>query len=55
MIYLFKPERVEPPDPRHPDYDVRADVWSLGISLVSNLIEHFLKRIKINLKEQNFL
>jgi len=28
------PERVEPPDPLNPDYDVRADVWSLGISLV---------------------
>jgi len=28
------PERVEPPDPSNPDYDVRADVWSLGISLV---------------------
>lgn len=28
------PERIAPPDPMHPDYDVRADVWSLGISLV---------------------
>lgn len=28
------PERVEPPDPMNPNYDVRADVWSLGISLV---------------------
>ncbi|KAK3739594.1 hypothetical protein QZH41_011221, partial [Actinostola sp. cb2023] len=28
------PERIDPPDPIHPDYDVRADVWSLGISLV---------------------
>lgn len=28
------PERIEPPDPRKPDYDIRADVWSLGISLV---------------------
>ncbi|XP_060525167.1 dual specificity mitogen-activated protein kinase kinase 7-like [Cylas formicarius] len=27
------PERIEP-DPRNPDYDVRADVWSLGITLV---------------------
>ncbi|XP_071493793.1 dual specificity mitogen-activated protein kinase kinase 7-like [Diadema setosum] len=28
------PERIDPPDPNNPDYDVRADVWSLGISLV---------------------
>uniref|UniRef100_A0A8D8URX9 mitogen-activated protein kinase kinase n=1 Tax=Cacopsylla melanoneura TaxID=428564 RepID=A0A8D8URX9_9HEMI len=28
------PERIEPPDPRKPDYDIRADVWSLGITLV---------------------
>lgn len=28
------PERIEPPDPNKPDYDIRADVWSLGISLV---------------------
>lgn len=28
------PERIDPPDPMNPDYDVRADVWSLGISLV---------------------
>lgn len=27
------PERIEP-DPANPDYDVRADVWSLGITLV---------------------
>ncbi|KAJ8938472.1 hypothetical protein NQ318_004112 [Aromia moschata] len=27
------PERIEP-DPQNPDYDVRADVWSLGITLV---------------------
>ena len=25
------PERIDPPDPTKPDYDVRADVWSLGI------------------------
>ncbi|CAH1786522.1 unnamed protein product, partial [Owenia fusiformis] len=28
------PERIDPPDPNRPDYDIRADVWSLGISLV---------------------
>ncbi|XP_075227600.1 dual specificity mitogen-activated protein kinase kinase 7-like [Lycorma delicatula] len=28
------PERIDPPDPRKPDYDIRADVWSLGITLV---------------------
>lgn len=30
-----QPERIDPPDPTKPDYDIRADVWSLGISLVS--------------------
>ena len=29
-----QPERIDPPDPINPDYDVRADVWSLGITLV---------------------
>lgn len=28
------PERIDPPDPMNPDYDVRADIWSLGITLV---------------------
>ncbi|OWF39499.1 Dual specificity mitogen-activated protein kinase kinase 7 [Mizuhopecten yessoensis] len=28
------PERIDPPDPLRPDYDIRADVWSLGITLV---------------------
>ncbi|XP_046669559.1 dual specificity mitogen-activated protein kinase kinase 7-like [Homalodisca vitripennis] len=28
------PERIDPPDPRKPAYDIRADVWSLGITLV---------------------
>ena len=28
------PERIEPKDPRNPVYDIRADVWSLGITLV---------------------
>ena len=29
-----QPERIDPPDPQRPDYDIRADVWSLGITLV---------------------
>jgi len=28
------PERIQPPDPSKPDYDIRADVWSLGVTLV---------------------
>lgn len=28
------PERINPPNPSKPDYDIRADVWSLGITLV---------------------
>lgn len=32
--FILQPERIEPPDPSHPDYDIRADVWSLGITLV---------------------
>ena len=34
IVFLFvQPERINP-DPTHPNYDIRADVWSLGISLV---------------------
>ncbi len=28
------PERIDPIDPTNPVYDIRADVWSLGITLV---------------------
>lgn len=28
---IFQPERI---DPKKPEYDIRADVWSLGITLV---------------------
>lgn len=31
---FHQPERIDPPDPTKPDYDIRADVWSLGITLV---------------------
>ena len=30
----MQPERIDPPDPTRPDYDVRADIWSVGLSLV---------------------
>lgn len=33
-VAYMAPERIDPPDPTSPDYDIRADVWSLGVSLV---------------------
>lgn len=39
-LLCLQPERIDPPDPTKPDYDIRADVWSLGISLVFHL--HFV-------------
>lgn len=30
----MQPERIQPEDPQCPTYDVRADVWSMGITLV---------------------
>lgn len=33
-MFFMQPERIDPPDPTKPDYDIRADVWSLGITLV---------------------
>ena len=30
----MSPERINPSNTAQPDYDIRADVWSLGISLV---------------------
>ncbi|CAF4498332.1 unnamed protein product [Rotaria sp. Silwood1] len=30
----MSPERINPSNPEKPDYDIRADIWSLGISLI---------------------
>lgn len=37
-LFSFQPERIDPPDPQRPDYDIRADVWSLGITLVTDIL-----------------
>jgi serine/threonine protein kinase len=34
----MSPERINPSISGKPDYDIRADVWSLGVSLVSRII-----------------
>ena len=39
-LLTVQPERIDPPDPRRPDYDIRADVWSLGLSLVLKQTTH---------------
>ncbi|KRY14118.1 Dual specificity mitogen-activated protein kinase kinase 7, partial [Trichinella patagoniensis] len=33
-VAYMAPERIDPPDPLNANYDIRADVWSLGVSLV---------------------
>lgn len=44
-VFVFlQPERIDPPDPTKPDYDIRADVWSLGISLVKLLLFSYQER-----------
>lgn len=43
VFVFFQPERIDPPDPTKPDYDIRADVWSLGISLVKLLLFYYHK------------
>jgi len=32
--YYYFCFRIDPPDPQNPVYDIRADVWSLGVTLV---------------------
>ncbi len=48
-IFVFmQPERIDPPDPTKPDYDIRADVWSLGISLVKLLLFDLIKQVYLH-------
>lgn len=41
ILLPVQPERIEPQDPQNHSYDVRADVWSLGLSLVEMSEGHF--------------
>ena len=34
------PERIDPPDPSKPDYDIRADVWSLGEHILEKILKY---------------
>jgi len=34
LVAYMAPERINPEDPTKPTYDIRADVWSLGITCV---------------------
>ncbi|KAJ8307864.1 hypothetical protein KUTeg_014587 [Tegillarca granosa] len=33
------PERIDPPDPQRPDYDIRADVWSLDFEVLTKVLQ----------------
>ena len=35
IVFFFQPERINPPKGQH-GYDIRSDVWSLGITMVIN-------------------
>ena len=52
------PERIQPLDPQKPDYDIRADVWSLGVTLVCHLLavkdNKVLANIHIPMFTQNY-
>ena len=39
----MSPERINPTNFGKPDYDIRADIWSLGISLVSSMRQSIMK------------
>lgn len=40
MIFLSQPERINP-EASSQGYGIRSDVWSLGITIVSQLISTF--------------
>ena len=42
------PERIQPLDPQKPDYDIRADVWSLGVTLVRHLLSEKDNKVLAN-------
>ena len=39
MCVFFQPERINP-ESGLCGYDIKSDVWSLGISMVSNRLNH---------------
>lgn len=46
----MSPERIDPLDPQRPDYDIRSDVWSLGISLVSDRWKRWIGSLIANIR-----